>query len=203
MARYRGPKDKLNRRFGVALFGPSKSLERRAYGPGQHGPRRGRRKQSDYAVALAEKQKLKFQYGVLEKQFRRYFAEASRRRGITGEILLQLLESRLDNVVYRLGMANTRSAARQFVGHGHVLVNGGRVDIPSYDVKPGDVITVRDSARSRQVAIRFLDITQAAPVPDWVTVDRDNLTGTFARVPSREEIAPLVNEQLIVELYSR
>ena len=203
MARYRGPKDKLNRRFVVALFGPSKSLERRAYGPGQHGPRRGRRKQSDYAVALAEKQKLKFQYGVLEKQFRRYFAEASRRRGITGEILLQLLESRLDNVVYRLGMANTRSAARQFVGHGHVLVNGGRVDIPSYDVKPGDVITVRDSARSRQVAIRFLDITQAAPVPDWVTVDRDNLTGTFARVPSREEIAPLVNEQLIVELYSR
>ena len=116
---------------------------------------------------------------------------------------MQLLESRLDNVVYRLGMANTRSAARQFVGHGHVLVNGGRVDIPSYDVKPGDVITVRDSARSRQVAIRFLDITQAAPVPDWVTVDRDNLTGTFARVPSREEIAPLVNEQLIVELYSR
>ncbi|MCB1098135.1 MAG: 30S ribosomal protein S4 [Verrucomicrobiales bacterium] len=203
MARYRGPKDKLNRRFGVALFGPSKSLERRAYGPGQHGPRRGRRKQSDYAVALAEKQKLKFQYGVLEKQFRRYFAEASRRRGITGEILLQLLESRLDNVVYRLGMANTRSAARQFVGHGHVLVNGTRVDIPSYDVKPGDVITVRESARSRQVAIRFLDITQAAPVPDWVTVDRDNLTGTFARIPSREEIAPLVNEQLIVELYSR
>jgi small subunit ribosomal protein S4 len=203
MARYRGPKDKLNRRFGVALFGPSKSLERRAYGPGQHGPRRGRRKQSDYAVALAEKQKLKFQYGVLEKQFRRYFAEASRRRGITGEILLQLLESRLDNVVYRLGMANTRSAARQFVGHGHILVNGTRVDIPSYDVKPGDVITVRESARSQQVAIRFLDITQAAPVPDWVTVDRDNLTGTFARIPSREEIAPLVNEQLIVELYSR
>ncbi|MDA0811193.1 MAG: 30S ribosomal protein S4 [Verrucomicrobia bacterium] len=203
MARYRGPKDKLNRRFGVALFGPSKSLERRAYGPGQHGPRRGRRKQSDYAVALAEKQKLKFQYGLLEKQFRRCFAEASRRRGITGEILLQLLESRLDNVVYRLGMANSRNAARQFVGHGHVLVNGSRVDIPSYDVKPGDVITVRDSARSRQVAIRFLDITQAAPVPDWVTVDRDNLTGTFARVPSREEIAPLVNEQLIVELYSR
>ena len=203
MARYRGPKDKINRRFGVALFGPSKSLERRAYGPGQHGPRRGRRKQSDYAVALAEKQKLKLQYGVLEKQFRRYFAEASRRRGITGEILLQLLECRLDNVVYRLGMANTRCASRQFVGHGHVLVNGTRVDIPSYMCKPGDVITVRESARSRQVAIRFLDITQASPVPDWVTVDRDNLTGTFARIPSREEIAPLVNEQLIVELYSR
>ena len=203
MARYRGPKDKINRRFGVALFGPSKSLERRAYGPGQHGPRRGRRKQSDYAIALAEKQKLKLQYGVLEKQFRRYFAEASRRRGVTGEILLQLLESRLDNIVYRLGMANTRSAARQFVGHGHVQVNGTRVDIPSYLCKPGDVITVRESARSRQVAIRFLDITQAAPVPDWVTVDRDNLTGTFARVPSREEIAPLVNEQLVVELYSR
>ncbi|MGK0184872.1 MAG: small subunit ribosomal protein S4 [Verrucomicrobiales bacterium] len=203
MARYRGPKDKLNRRFGIALFGPSKSLERRAYGPGQHGPRRGRRKQSDYAIALAEKQKLKYQYGVLEKQFRRYFAEASRRRGITGEILLQLLESRLDNVVYRLGMANTRSASRQFVGHGHVLVNGGRVDIPSYVCKAGDVISVRDNARSRQVAIRFLDITQAAPVPDWVSVDRDALTGIFSRVPSREEIAPIVNEQLIVELYSR
>lgn len=203
MARYRGPKDKINRRFGVALFGPSKSLERRAYGPGQHGPRRGRRKQSDYAIALAEKQKLKFQYGLLEKQFRRYFAEASRRRGITGEILLQLLESRLDNVVYRLGMANTRNAARQFVGHGHVMVNGSRVNIPSYICRAGDVISIKDSARSRQVAIRFLDITQAAPVPDWVTVDRDNLTGTFARVPSREEIDPLVNEQLVVELYSR
>ena len=203
MARYRGPKDKINRRFGVALFGPSKALERRAYGPGQHGNRRGRRKMSDYAVALAEKQKLKFQYGVLEKQFRRYFSEASRRRGITGEILLQLLESRLDNLIYRFGMANTRSAARQFVGHGHVLVNGSRVNIPSYLCKPGDVITVKENPRSRQVAIRFLDITQAMPVPDWVTVDRDQLKATFVRVPTREEIDPLVNEQLIVELYSR
>jgi small subunit ribosomal protein S4 len=203
MARYRGPKDKINRRFGVALFGPSKALERRTYGPGQHGNRRGRRKKSDYSVALGEKQKLKFQYGVLEKQFRRYFAEASRRRGITGEILLQLLESRLDNLVYRLGMANTRSAARQFVGHGHVLVNGQRVDIPSYVCKGGDVVTIKENPRSRQLAIRYLDITQAVPVPDWVTVDRDQLTGTFVRVPSRDEIDPLVNEQLVVELYSR
>ncbi|MEZ5300629.1 MAG: 30S ribosomal protein S4 [Verrucomicrobiales bacterium] len=203
MARYTGPTDKISRRFGVALFGPSKAMERRAYGPGQHGARSARRKQSDYAIALAEKQKLRFQYGVLEKQFRRYYAEAARRRGVTGEIMLQLLESRLDNIVYRLGFANSRRAARQFVNHGHVLVNGSRVDIPSYQCKAGDEISIKESPRSQQVAMRFLDMTQGTPLPDWMGLDRDNLKGTYVRVPSREEIDPLVNEQLIVELYSR
>ena len=203
MARYTGPTDKISRRFGVPLFGPSKALERRAYPPGQHGVRAGRRKQSDYAIALAEKQKLRMQYGVLEKQFRRYFAEAARRRGITGHILLELLEMRLDNVCYRLGLGNTRRASRQFVGHGHVLVNDKRVDIPSYQCKPGDVIKVRESNRSQQLAMRLVDMTQARPVMDWLTMDRDKLVGSVVRTPEREEIDPKVNEQLVVELYSR
>lgn len=203
MARYTGPTDKISRRFGVALFGPSKALERRNYPPGPHGVRAGRRKRSDYAVALAEKQKLRFQYGVLEKQFRRYFAEAQRRRGITGEILLELLELRLDNVAYRLGLGGTRRASRQFVNHGHIHVNGRRVDIPSYQCKAGDVITISDTTRSTQLAMRLLDSTQARPVLDWLTLDRDNLTGTVTRKPERQEIDPLVNEQLVVELYSR
>ena len=151
MARYTGPTDKISRRFGVALFGPSKAMERRAYGPGQHGARSARRKQSDYAIALAEKQKLRFQYGVLEKQFRRYYAEAARRRGVTGEIMLQLLESRLDNIVYRLGFANSRRAARQFVNHGHVLVNGSRVDIPSWSCDASLAILTGDQG-SRMAA---------------------------------------------------
>jgi len=205
MARYTGPRDKISRRFGVALFGPSKALERRAYPPGMHGGKRGgrRTKKSDYALALAEKQKLRFQYGVLEKQFRRYFAEAQRRRGVTGTLLIQLLEMRLDNVIYRLGFSNTRAGARQFVNHGHVLVNGTRVDIPSYNTKAGDQITVRDNARSKQVALRGLDLTQAMATCEWLVVDRDNLSGTISRVPEREEVDPMVNEQLVVELYSR
>src|SRR5438093_7201367 len=137
MARYTGPKTKISRRFGVAIFGPSKSLERKNYGPGMHGPKGSRRKQSDYAIALAEKQKLRYQYGLLERQFRRYFKTALTRRGVTGETLLQLLETRLDNIVFRLGFANSRSGARQLVSHGHVQVNGKKVDISSYNVKPG------------------------------------------------------------------
>lgn len=203
MARYTGPKDKISRRFGVAIFGPSKALERRNFGPGQHGARSGRKKQSEYAIALAEKQKLRYQYGVLEKQFRRTFQEASRRRGVTGEILLQMLELRLDNVVYRLGLANSRNAARQYVSHGHVMVNGHKVDIPSYQCRPGDVIAMKKSAKSQQLGTRALELTQAVPVPDWVTQDKDKLGGTVNRVPSREEIDPIVNEQLVVELYSR
>ncbi len=203
MARYIGPKQKISRRFGVPIFGTSRSLEKRNYPPGQHGLRAGRRKKSEYAVALAEKQKLRYQYGVLEKQFRRYFAEASRRRGVTGEILLQLLEQRLDNVIYRLGLGNTRSAARQFVGHGHVLVNGKRCDIPSYSCRPGDTITVKEAAKSQQLGLRALDLTQAAVTPDWLVMDRDKMIGKVMREPTREEIDPLVNEQLIVELYSR
>jgi len=203
MARYTGPKTKISRRFGVALFGPSKALERKNYGPGMHGPKGSRRKQSDYALALAEKQKLRYQYGVLERQFRRYFTIALTRRGVTGETLLQLLETRLDNVIYRLGFANSRSAARQMVSHGHVQVNGRKVDVSSFNVKAGDTIVVKDKPQSRRLAAKNLELTQITPVPDWLTVDKEQFSGKVSRVPSREEIAPIVNEQLIVELYSR
>lgn len=203
MARYTGPKSKISRRFGVPIFGPSKAMERKNYGPGMHGPKGSRRKQSDYAVALAEKQKLRYQYGLLERQFRRYFKTALTRRGVTGEILLQLLETRLDNVVYRLGFANSRSAARQMVSHGHVAVNGRKVDVSSFNCKSGDTITVKDKPGSRRLATKHLELTQIAPIPDWLTVDKEHFTGTVTRIPTRDEIAPIVNEQLIVELYSR
>ncbi|MBT8777498.1 MULTISPECIES: 30S ribosomal protein S4 [Akkermansia] len=203
MARYTGPRDKVSRRFGVALFGSTKALEKRPFPPGQHGMRAGRKKKSDYGVMLAEKQKLRFQYGVLEGQFRKYYAEAARRRGITGDILLQLLELRLDNVVYRLGFSNTRAGARQLVSHGHITVNGKKTNVASYSCRPGDVIAVGGKASSQQLATRSLDLTQATVVPDWLECDRDKLTGKVARVPSKEEIAPIVNEQLIVEFYSR
>jgi len=153
MARYTGPRTKISRRFGVPLFGPSKALERRAYPPGQHGQRNIRRKKSEYSEMLAEKQKLRMQYGLLEKQFRRVFREAQRRRGVTGTYLLQLLELRLDNVVYRMGFANSRAAARQFVNHGHILVNGHRVDIPSYQCQPNDKVEVRQGARSQRARL--------------------------------------------------
>jgi small subunit ribosomal protein S4 len=152
---------------------------------------------------LAEKQKLRYQYGILERQFRRYFAEAQRSRGVTGEILLQLLETRLDNIVFRLGFASSRSASRQMVGHGHVAVNGRKVNISSYRVRVGDKITVRDNPRSRGLASRGLELTQIVVVPDWLAVDKESFSGTVVRIPSRDEIAPIVNEQLIVELYSR
>jgi small subunit ribosomal protein S4 len=203
MARFTGPKTKVARRYGAPLFGPSKALERKNYPPGIHGPKGSRRKQSEYAIALGEKQKLRYQYGLMERQFRRYFETALKRRGVTGVTLLQLLETRLDNVVYRLGFANTRRGARQLVGHGHVKVNGRKVDVSSFNVKTGDVISVREKPNSRQLATRNLDLTQITPVPDWLTVNREGLSGQVARIPSREEIAPIVNEQLIVELYSR
>jgi small subunit ribosomal protein S4 len=203
MARYRGPREKIARRFGVALFGPSKALELRNFPPGQHGVRNTRRKLSEYGTALAEKQKLKYQYGVLERQFRKMFAEAQRRKGVTGEILLQMLEQRLDNVVFRMGFASTRFAARQAVGHGHITVNGKRVNVPSYQVQPGDVVAAKASAKSQQLIGRFLEMTLGSPTPDWLTVDRDKMSGVFNRIPVREEINPLANEQLVVELYSR
>lgn len=203
MARYIGPKDKISRRFGVALFGPSKALERRNFPPGQHGFRAGRKKKSDYSIALGEKQKLRFQYGVLEKQFRGYYAEAARRRGVTGDIIVQLLETRLDNVCYRLGFGNTRSSARQFVNHGHITVNGTKVDIASYQCKPGDVIKVGERAASQQLGLRALDLTQAVPLKEWITIDRENMVGTVARVPEEEDMDHGVNVQLVVELYSR
>lgn len=203
MARYTGPREKIARRFGVPLFGPSKALELRNFPPGQHGVRNARRKVSDYGIALAEKQKLRFQYGLMEKQFRRFFAEAQRRKGVTGETLLQMLELRLDNVAFRMGFANTRFASRQLVGHGHVTVNGKRCNIPSYQCKPGDVVAAKQSVKSQQLIGRFLEMTAAVPASDWMTVDRDKMSGTVNRVPVREEINPIANEQLVVELYSR
>jgi len=203
MARYTGPRAKISRRFGVSLFGPSKAVERRNFPPGQHGLRGGRRKKSEYAVALGEKQKLRYQYGILEKQFRAYYEEAARRRGVTGEILLQLLECRLDNVCYRAGFGNTRQSARQLVNHGHVTVNGVRCDIPSAQVKPGDVIKIAGKPSSQQLALRMTDLTQAMPAAGWLEVDKEALQATMTRVPERDDIDPIVNEQLIVELYSR
>ncbi len=203
MARYTGPTAKISRRFGVELFGASKAFARRPFPPGQHGVRAGRKKKSDYGTMLAEKQKLRFMYGVLEGQFRKYYEEAARRSGVTGDILLQLLELRLDNIIYRLNFASTRAAARQMVSHGHVCVNGHKVNIASYSCKPGDVITVAAKARSQALANRFLELTASATTPDWLEVDATKLTGKVSRVPSVEEIAPIVNVQLIVELYSR
>ena len=203
MARYTGPKDKVARRYNTPLFGPTKYLERKNYPPGQHGPKGSRRKASEYSVALGEKQKLRYQYGLLERQFRRFFEIASHRRGVTGEILLQLLETRLDNVVYRLGFANSRNAARQMVSHGHVAVNGRKTDVSSYICKPGDNITIRQKDGSRRLATKNMELTSISPVPDWLTVNKDQFTGTVARIPTRDEIAPIVNEQLIVELYSK
>ena len=203
MARYTGPRDKIARRFGVAIFGPSKGLELRNFPPGQHGVRNTRRKLSEYGTAMAEKQKLRYQYGVLEKQFRKFFAEAQRRKGVTGENLLQMLELRLDNVVFRMGVGNTRFAARQLVSHGHIQVNGKHVNIASYQCKPGDAITVKPNPKSQQLIGRFLEITQGNPVPDGVSVDREAVKGIVSRIPVREEINPIANEQLVVELYSR
>ena len=203
MARYTGPRAKISRRFGVSLFGPSKAVERRNFPPGQHGLRGGRRKKSEYSVALGEKQKLRYQYGILEKQFRAYYEEAARRRGVTGETMLQLLECRLDNVCYRAGFGNTRQAARQLVNHGHITVNGVRTDVASFQVKPGDVIKIADKPSSQQLALRMTDLTQAMPATEWLEVDKEALQATMSRVPERSDIDPIVNEQLIVELYSR
>ena len=203
MARYTGPRTRLSRRFGVALFGASKALERRNFPPGQHGMRAGRKKKSDYAVALGEKQKLRFQYGILEKQFRGYYEEAAKRRGVTGLIMLQMLELRLDNVCFRLGFGNSRAAARQLVNHGHVLVNGKQVDIPSFQVKPGDKVKIGGKPSAQQLALRMMDLTQSVPLVDWLSLDREGMEGTVERVPEREDIDPTVDEQLIVELYSR
>lgn len=203
MARYTGPKSKISRRFGIALFGPSKALERKNYPPGLHGPKGSRRKQSEYAIALAEKQKLRFQYGLMERQFRRYFELALHKRGITGETLLQMLETRLDNIVYRFGFANSRSSARQLVSHGHVTVNFRKVNVASYNLKPGDVVSIKEKPGSRRLVTRNLELTQIQPIPDWLVVDKGQFQGKVVRIPLREEIASVVNEQLVVEFYSR
>ncbi len=202
MARYTGPKQKVNRRFNMPLFGPSKYLERKNYPPGMHGPKM-RRKMSDYGIALAEKQKLRFQYGLLERQFRRIFERALGTRGITGEILLQLLETRVDNIAYRLGLAKTRTAARQLVGHGHLRVNGRKETIPSRNLRAGDVIEVRENPITRQLVGKNLEACAGRPVPDWLSLNNEAMKGQVMRIPTREEIAPIVNEQLVVEFYSR
>jgi len=203
MARYKGPRVRISRRFGQPIFGPSKYLERRAYPPGVHGPKKSRRKQSDYGVGLAEKQKLRYQYGLMEAQFRRMFEKALKKRGVTGETLLQLLETRLDNVVFRIGFATTRPFARQMVTHGHIRVNGRKVSSPSFNVKPGDVVEIRETAATRQLATKSLESAQIRPVPDWITFNREALRAQIGRIPSRDDIQPMVNEQLIVEFYSR
>ena len=201
MARYRGPKAKIARRFKDPIFGPSKALERKNYGPGMHGPNRRRNKQSEYAIQLAEKQKAKYTYGILERQFATLFDKASRAKGITGETLLQFCEARLDNVVFRLGIAPTRRAARQLVTHRHIMVNGELVNVPSYHLKPGDVISVREKSKSIPVITEALaTINRSYP---WLEMDKGSFTGKYMSVPSREDIPENIKEQLIVELYSK
>jgi len=202
MARYTGPRTRLSRRFGVALFGPDKYLERRNYGPGVHGPK-SRRKHTDYGLALLEKQKLRYFYGLMERQFRGVYERALKRRGVTGEQMLQILETRLDNVVYHLGFAITRAASRQMVSHGHVKVNGRKVNIPSYALKVNDIIEVRESNVSRQLATKNLEQSTSKVVPDWLLLNKDAFKGTVMRIPSRDEIQPIANEQAVVEFYSR
>ncbi len=201
MARYTGPKTKIARKFGEPIFGPDKVLQKRNYPPGQHGQNK-RRKTSEYGVQLREKQLVKYTYGVLEKQFRNLFEKASSMKGITGEILLQLLESRLDNVAYRLGLARTRAAARQIVLHRHITVNGQVVNIPSYQVKPGDVVAVREKSKSLEVINDNLAGFNHTKYP-WIEWDEALKGGKFLHVPAREDIPENIKEQLIVELYSK
>ncbi len=202
MSRYTGPTTKINRRFGMALFPANKAMTRKPYIPGQHGPRL-RRRVTDYSTGLCEKQKLRFMYGLSEKQFRLTFERAKRQRGVTGEIFMQLLEVRLDNIIYLLGFAPTRKAARQFVTHGHVQVNGKKVDIPSFSCKPGDVVEVRDRTSSRQLAQKALDESQLRAAPAWIERVDESYRGTISRLPIRDEMDKSINDQLIVEFYSR
>ncbi|RBW71452.1 30S ribosomal protein S4 [Bacillus taeanensis] len=200
MARYTGPSWKLSRRLGISLSGTGKELEKRPYAPGQHGPNQ-RRKLSEYGLQLQEKQKLRHMFGVNERQFRRIFNDAGKMAGIHGENFMILLESRLDNLVYRLGLARTRRQARQLVNHGHITVNGGRVDIPSYRVAPGQVISVREKSRNLDIVKEAVEVNNF--VPEYLTFDADKLEGTYNRLPERAELPSEINESLIVEFYSR
>jgi small subunit ribosomal protein S4 len=202
MARYIGPKSKIARKFGEPIFGPDKAFENKNYPPGQHGNSRRRKKMSEYGVQLKEKQKAKYTYGVLEKQFSNLFKKAARSKGITGEVLLQLLECRLDNVVFRLGVAPTRSAARQLVSHKHVTVNGQICNIPSYSVKTGDIIGIREKSKSLEVITDSLS-TARYNQSSWLEWDQTSLSGKFLNTPERTEIPENIKEQLIVELYSK
>jgi len=202
MARYTGPRTRISRRFGTPIFGPSKYLERRNYGPGVHGPK-SRRKVTDYALGLIEKQKLRYYYGLMERQFRNVYERALKRRGVTGETMLQILETRLDNVAYHLGFANTRPAARQMVTHGHIKVNGRKVNIPSYALKVNDVVEVKDTNVARQMASKNLEMATSRAVPDWLSLNKEAFKGNVVRIPTRDEIHPIANEQAVVEFYSR
>lgn len=201
MARYTGPKSKIARRFKDPIFGPDKALEKRSYGPGQHGPSKRRGKQSEYSVQLGEKQKAKYTYGILEKQFSNMFKKASRMKGITGENLLQLCESRLDNMVFRLGISPSRRGARQLVSHKHITVNGEIVNIPSFQVKIGDVVSVREKSKSLESISESL--SSNSKIYEWLTWDNATYSGTIMNVPARELIPETIKEQLIVELYSK
>ncbi len=202
MARYTGPRVRISRRFGIPIFGPTKYLERRNYGPGVHGPK-SRRKTTDYGAGLIEKQKLRYYYGLMEKQFRGVYEKALRRRGVTGEQMLQILETRLDNVVFHLGLANTRAAARQMVCHGHITVNGRKSSIPSHALKVNDVISVKNHNVSRQLATKNLEGSTSRTTPDWLSMNKEEFKGVVMRIPTRDEIQPIANEQAIVEFYSR
>ena len=201
MARYTGPKTKIARKFGEAIYGEDKHFERRKYPPGQHGNNRRRGKKSQYAIQLTEKQKAKYTYGILEKQFRNLFEKASRQGGNTGEVLMQLVESRLDNVVYRLGLAASRPAARQLVSHRHITVNGEVVNIPSYQLKPGDIVGVREKSKSLQVINDSLD--QNKSNYEWLKWNSEKMEGEFVNRPERVQIPENIQEHLIVELYSK
>ncbi|MEK9755551.1 MAG: 30S ribosomal protein S4 [Bacteroidota bacterium] len=201
MARYRGPKTKISRKFGEPLFGEDRSLEKKNYPPGQHGNSKRRAKKSEYAIQLMEKQKAKYTYGILERQFRNIYDKANRGKGITGELLLQLCESRLDNVVFRMGISNTRDGARQLVSHKHILVNDSIVNIPSYTLRPGDKISIREKSKSLK-AIES-SIRENTNEYDWIKFNSDRLEGEFVSLPEREQIPENIKEQLIVELYSK
>jgi small subunit ribosomal protein S4 len=201
MARYIGPKSRIARKFKEPIFGPDKVLEKKNYPPGQHGLSKKRGKQSEYAVQLQEKQKAKYTYGILERQFEKIYSMAQRAHGVTGEVLLQLIESRIDNVVYRMGIAPTRSAARQLVGHRHITINGKVVNIPSYILKPGDVVAVRE--RSKTLEVIMNQTAGATNKYPWIDFDKSTLTGKFISVPERIQIPENIKEQLIVELYSK
>ena len=202
MARYTGPKTRIARKFGEAIFGPDKHMERKNFPPGQHGMNKKRKKTSEYGVQLREKQKAKYTYGMLERQFRNTFEKASRSKGVTGEVLLQLLEARLDNVVYRLGVAPTRASARQLVSHRHITVNGSVVSVPSFQLKPGDIIGVREKSKSLENIVDSLT-TRKFTKFSWLEWDDTQMAGKFMNVPERTDIPENIKEQLIVELYSK
>ena len=201
MARYIGPKTKIARKFGEAIFGDDKSLEKRNYPPGQHGNNRRRGKKSEYAIQLMEKQKAKYIYGILERQFRNLFKKASRSKGVTGEVLLQLCESRLDNIIYRMGLSKTRAGARQLVSHRHITVNSKIVNIPSFILKAGDVVGVREKSKSLNTIIENNE--QSNSIYEWLNWNNKAFEGTFTAVPKRDQIPENIKEQLIVELYSK